>query len=69
MSIIKINQEKLQKIKNKERIAELKELLAKSDYKVSPDYDKDNSNVKSQRQKWRSEIRILESQLPGDVKE
>jgi hypothetical protein len=44
------------------RIAELKQLLSKSDYKVLPDYDKTSEEIISQRQAWRDEIRILESQ-------
>jgi hypothetical protein len=60
MSIIKVNQEKLQEIKNKERVAELKRLLAESDYKVTSDYDKPNDDIKVQRAQWRKEIRELE---------
>jgi hypothetical protein len=41
------------------RIAELKKLLADSDYKVMPDYDKPNEDIKAQRQTWREEIRTL----------
>jgi len=44
------------------RIAELKQLLNDSDYKVSPDYDKPDEGVKVQRQAWREEIRNLETQ-------
>lgn len=43
-----------------ERIAELKQLLLGSDYKVLPDYDKDSEAIKVQRQAWREEIRTLE---------
>jgi hypothetical protein len=42
------------------RITELKQLLADSDYKVLPDYDKTNDTIKAQRQAWRDEIRTLE---------
>lgn len=45
---------------NESRIAELKELLAESDFKVLPDYDEPNDKIKSQRQKWREEIRRLQ---------
>jgi hypothetical protein len=45
-----------------QRIAELRALLANSDYKVLPDYDKDNEGIKAQRQAWREEIRTLEAQ-------
>ena len=41
------------------RISELRTLLTSSDYKVLPDYDKDNTEVIQQRQKWRAEIRQL----------
>jgi hypothetical protein len=44
------------------RIAELKQLLTDSDYKVLPDYDKPDEGVKAQRQAWRLEIRTLEAQ-------
>jgi anti-sigma28 factor (negative regulator of flagellin synthesis) len=45
-----------------QRIAELKQLLTNSDYKVLPDYDKDSEAIKAQRQAWREEIRTLEAQ-------
>ena len=44
-----------------QRIAELKQLLLDSDYKVLPDYDKPSEDIKAQRQAWRNEIRTLES--------
>ena len=44
-----------------QRIAELKKLLSESDFKVLPDYDKDVSAIKSQRQEWRDELRSLEN--------
>jgi hypothetical protein len=59
MSLIKINQSKVQEIANQKRIAELKKLLNDSDYKVMPDYDKPNEAIKAQRQAWREEIRKL----------
>jgi DNA topoisomerase VI subunit A len=43
-----------------QRISELKSLLADSDYKVLPDYDKPDDGVRAQRQAWREEIRQLE---------
>jgi hypothetical protein len=52
--------EKNQQVKD-QRIAELKHLLAESDYKVLPDYDNHNEAVKAQRQLWRDEIRALKS--------
>lgn len=45
---------------NSERLHELKKLLNDSDYKVLPDYDKDSTQIKKQRQAWREEIRTLE---------
>lgn len=41
------------------RIAELKLQLQETDYKVMPDYDKPNDDVKRQRQAWRDELRSL----------
>jgi hypothetical protein len=43
------------------RIAELKGLLAATDYKVLPDYDKPDSTLVAQRQAWREAIRQLEA--------
>lgn len=43
------------------RIAELKQLLRDSDFKVLPDYDQDKPEIKAQRQAWRDEIRQLEA--------
>ena len=43
-----------------QRIAELRTLLAESDFKVLPDYDKDSTTVKLERQAWRDELRTLE---------
>lgn len=42
-----------------DRVAELKRLLAESDFKVMPDYDQPNDDVVAQRQTWRDEIRSL----------
>jgi hypothetical protein len=46
----------------KARITELKRLLAESDFRVLPDYDKDSEEIKAQRQAWREEVRQLENQ-------
>jgi hypothetical protein len=46
----------------KARITELKRLLADSDFRVLPDYDKDSEEIKAQRQAWREEVRQLENQ-------
>ena len=48
------------------RIAELKQLLANSDFKVLPDYqasktEAENKAVFEQRQAWRDEVRELEA--------
>jgi hypothetical protein len=47
----------------KARIAELKNLLDESDYKVLPDYDKTDEDIIADRQAWRDEIRELEKTL------
>jgi hypothetical protein len=62
MSIINIDPAKAQAKANETRIAELKQLLTDSDYKVLPDYDKPDENIVAQRQAWREEIRALEEQ-------
>lgn len=41
------------------RITELKKMLTETDFKVLPDYDEPNEDIKSQRQAWREEIRQL----------
>ena len=46
-----------------QRIAELKRLLADSDHKVMPDYDKPNDDIKAQRQAWRDEFRELTDEI------
>jgi hypothetical protein len=43
------------------RIAELKQLLADTDYVALSDYDKSKPEVIAQRQAWREEIRTLEA--------
>lgn len=43
------------------RIAELKQLLADTDYVAMSDYDKSKPEVLAQRQAWREEIRTLEA--------
>lgn len=45
----------------KKRIAELKQLLAETDYVALSDYDKDKPEVIAQRAAWRTEIRELEA--------
>jgi len=63
MSLIKVDPAKLQAKQNAERIAELKQLLAASDYVALSDYDKDKPDVLAQRQAWREELRELEQTL------
>jgi hypothetical protein len=43
------------------RVSELKRLLAETDYVALADYDKEKSELITQRQDWREEIRSLES--------
>lgn len=52
-----------QSVENQARIKELKRLLVESDFKVLPDYDQPNEDIKAQRQAWREEVRLLESRL------
>jgi hypothetical protein len=60
MSLIQVDPAKAQAKANAERITELKRLLADSDYKVLPDYDKPSEDIKAARQAWRDEIRELQ---------
>ena len=62
MSLISIDPTKAQKLANEKRIAELKQLLADTDYVALADYDQDKPEIKAQRQAWREEIRTLEVQ-------
>lgn len=41
------------------RIFQLKQNLFNSDFKVLPDYDKPNDDIKAQRKAWRDELRRL----------
>jgi hypothetical protein len=41
------------------QILELRNLLDRSDYKVLPDYDKPNDEIKAQRKVWREKLRKL----------
>ena len=59
--MIKIDPARAAKLIADKRIAELKQLLLASDYKVLPDYDKPSDEIKAQRQAWRDEIRQLEN--------
>jgi hypothetical protein len=61
MSFIIVDQSKIQAKANADRIVELKQLLADSDYKVLPGYDRPSEEIVVQRQAWRDEIRALEN--------
>jgi hypothetical protein len=60
MSLIKIDSAKVAALQAEKRIAELKKLLADTDYVALSDYDQDKPEVKTQRQAWRDEIRQLQ---------
>jgi len=62
MSLIKVDPAKVKAKQDAERIAELKQLLAETDYVGLSDYDKDKPEVLAQRQAWRDEIRGLENE-------
>ncbi len=62
MSLIKINQAVLDQLAKDARMAELKQLLADTDYVGLSDYDKPADELKVQRQAWRDEIRELEAE-------
>jgi hypothetical protein len=57
--MIRTDPAKAQALADAKRIEELKSLLAASDYKVLPDYDRTSDDVIAQRQAWRDEIRAL----------
>lgn len=59
--MITVDQTKLAKLNAEKRIAELKQLLRDSDFKVLPDYDKPDMEMIAIRQAWRDEIRQLEA--------
>ena len=61
MSLIKVDPTKVRARESAARIAELKQLLAETDYVALADYDKDKPEVLTQRQAWRDEIRELEA--------
>jgi hypothetical protein len=60
--LIKVDPSKVDAIEKAKRIGELKSLLAASDYKAMPDYDKPDPAILAKRQAWREEIRALEAQ-------
>ena len=59
--IIKIDTAKAEAAAKAARIAELKQLLAETDYVALADYDKSKPEVLARRQAWRDEIRGLEA--------
>ena len=61
--MITVDPTRLAKLEAEKRIAELKQLLAESDYVALVDYDQDKPEVKAQRQAWREEVRELEKLL------
>jgi hypothetical protein len=60
MSLIKVDPTKVQAKINKDRIAELKQLLRDTDYVGLSDYDKEKTELVAQRKAWRDELRTLE---------
>jgi hypothetical protein len=62
MSIIKIDAAKVAEKARVDRIAELKQLLADTDYKMLPGYDRPTEEIAVQREAWRIEVRALEAQ-------
>jgi type III secretory pathway component EscU len=60
MSLIKVDAAKVSATQNAKRIAELRKLLADTDYVALADYDQDKPEIKAQRQAWRNEIRQLQ---------
>lgn len=63
--MIRVDANKAQALADAKRVAELKELLAASDYKAMPDYDKPDAALLAQRQAWREEIRTLTAGRPA----
>ena len=63
--MITVDPTKLAKLDAEKRIAELKTLLAESDFKFSVDYDDQDTpewnQLKADRQAWREEVRTLEA--------
>ena len=59
MSLIKVDAAKSAATQDTNRIAELRKLLAETDYVALADYDQDKPEIKAQRQAWRDEIRQL----------
>jgi hypothetical protein len=62
MSFIIVDQAKVEAKARVDRIAELKKLLADTDYKMLPGYDRPTEEIAVQREAWRLEVRALEAQ-------
>jgi hypothetical protein len=62
MSFIIVDQAKVEAKARADRIAELKKLLADTDYKMLPGYDRPTEEIAAQREAWRLEVRALEAQ-------
>lgn len=62
MSLIIVDQAKVEAKAREARIAELKQLLANTDYKMLPGYDRPSEEIAVQREAWRLEVRALEAQ-------
>jgi hypothetical protein len=59
--IIKIDPALVEAKQKVDRISELKQFLASTDYVALSDYDKSKPEVLAQRQEWRDELRALEA--------
>jgi hypothetical protein len=62
MSFIIVDQAKVEAKARADRIAELKKLLADTDFKMLPGYDRPTEEIAVQREAWRLEVRALEAQ-------
>ena len=60
MSLIKTDATKSAATQNAKRIADLRKMLADTDYVALADYDQEKPEIKAQRQAWRDEIRQLQ---------
>ena len=60
MSLIKVDATKSAATQNAKRMADLRKMLADTDYVALADYDQDKPEIKAQRQTWRNEIRQLQ---------
>jgi hypothetical protein len=59
--IVKIDAALVEAKQKVDRISELKQFLASTDYVALSDYDKSKPEVLAQRQEWRDELRALEA--------